>query len=184
MKFSKDDIQKIALSTLLLAGVLYGYFTFLLAPLGRKSVEAEKEMTELMPKILAAKKQLNETSALETQAPAAQSALEKISDDIPDGSPIAWFPPMLTDFFKRQGVSQSNIRLTREAEAGADLPKFRRLNWVVELAGVQYAQFGTVLAALENEMPLIQIEQLQITPSTSDIERQNVTMTLSNLVKK
>ncbi len=184
MKLSKDNIQKIALSTLMLLFILYGYFSFLLDPLAQKGAIARKEMADLRPKLLAAKKQLNETNALEEQAPASQATLETIFNDIPNGSPIAWFPPMMTDFFKNQGINSRSIRLTREADAGATLPKFRRLSWVIELSEVQYSQFGQALAALENKMPLIQIEQIQMMPSTSNVETQNVNMTLSNLVKK
>lgn len=184
MKLNKDQIQKIALSTLLFAVVLYGYFTFLLAPLSRKAAQAEKEMMDLRPQILAAKKQLNESQALESRAPAAEDTLASITSTIPEGSPIAWFPPQLTDFFKRQGIKDINVRLTRDADAGDKLPEFRSLSWAVDLGEVQFVQFGIALAALENEMPLVQVTQIQMFPSESNVETQKVAMTLNNLVKK
>lgn len=184
MKLNKDQIQKVSLSSLLFAFVLYGYFSFLLAPLSRKAELAEKEMADMRPKILDAKKQLNATMALEQRAPAEEDILASITSNIPAGSPIAWFPPMMSDFFKRQGVKEVSVRLTRDADAGADLPGFRSLSWVVDVSAVQYAQFGVALAALENEMPLVQITKLDMAPSDIDVETQNVTLILNNLVKK
>jgi len=55
---------------------------------------------------------------------------------------------------------------------------------VVDVTAVQYAQFGVALAALENEMPLVQITKLDMAPSDIDVETQNVTLILNNLVKK
>ena len=184
MKLGKDEIQKIFLSALLFAGLLYGYFAFLLKPLQAKESSARAVIQELEPKIRAAKGQLKQTAGLDAQAPEASEKYGRIVALIPDGSPIAWFPPRIVEFFRRQGIERCTVRLARESEAPSQLPDFRRLSWIVDLREVQFVSLGIAIAGLENEEPLLQVDQVQIEPSQQDIEKQHAILTVSNLVKK
>lgn len=184
MKLGKDEIQKIVLSSLLFSGLLYGYFAFLLNPMARKQKAAAQQIEELQPLIRAAKGQLKQTAALEQEAPAAMDTLAKIESLIPDGAPVAWFPPRITDFFKRQGIEKTAVRLVREGAPPADIPGFRQLTWIVELRDVEFVPLGIALAGLENQEPLLRIDQLRIEASRTNFEEQVVTLSVSNLVKK
>ncbi len=155
MKIGKDDIQKIGLGLLLLLGLIYGYFAFLLTPLKQRQSAADKSIAALAPEIAAARAQIRATQTLEQKAPAAQAVVAQVNAMIPEGSPVAWFPPRLAEFFKSHGVARVATRLNNEA-AEKQLPGFRRLSWGVDLPKVEFARFAEALADLENEEPLLE----------------------------
>ena len=47
MKFNKDQIQKMVLSTILMVGLVYCYFTFLIDPLGKRDRDNAAAIEEL-----------------------------------------------------------------------------------------------------------------------------------------
>ena len=92
--------------------------------------------TAIEPKIAGAKAQMKKTQSLEASAPAAAETLDRIKALIPEGAPVAWFPPRIQDFFKRQGIEKSSVRLNNEF-ADKELPGFRKLFWSIELPKVE-----------------------------------------------
>jgi hypothetical protein len=181
MKFDREEIQKIFLGGLLLIGVVYSYFDLLLFPLQKRQQAARKSIEALAPEMQSADTQIKRTEALQTSAPEKTAVVEQIKAMIPEGSPVAWFPPKVTDFFKRQGIEKVTIKHQGEAPE-KDLPGYRRLSWGLDLQKVGFAQFGTALCALENEEPLIEITSLQIDTNRDDVENQRATLTVQNIV--
>lgn len=93
MKLEQEQIKKLALSVLLLIALLYGYFTYLLGPVQKANTGAANGIAAIIPQISGAQDQIKKTAALEKQAPEAIAQLNNLKDAIPDGEPIAWFPP-------------------------------------------------------------------------------------------
>lgn len=182
MKLTKDQIQKIALGAMMLCGVIYGYFEFLLAPLSAARNNALSETAALAPKIDAARAQLAKTKAVESKEPATQILLDSVKAMIPEGSPIAWVPTKLSDLFKREGVERVSARMVSEIPE-KELPGFSKLSWAVEIPRVEFITLASALSALENAEPLMEIHVLEIEAGREDVQFQRALFTLHNLVR-
>lgn len=182
MKLGKDEIQKIALSAMLLIGLLYCYFALLLGPLATNQAKAKREIAAMEPQIAEAKTQLNKTAQIERQAPESRALLASLKGRFPEGAPVAWFPPRMADFFKRQGIERSQTRFNAES-AEKDLPGFRRLTWSVELPRVEFVSLGVALAALENEEPLLQVTSVDVEASKDEPQYQHATLSMAMITQ-
>ena len=183
MKLGKEEIQKLVLGSLLLIGLVYVYFNMLLGPLAARQVTVRKSIADLEPQIAAAQAQIKKTAGLEAAAPKSTQTLAQISAMIPEGSPVAWFPKRLGDFFKSRGVEKASTRMNNEAE-DKSLPGFRRISWSVDVPRVDFIPFAAAVAQLENEDPLVEIGTLVVDTSREDVDSQHILMTLNNLVKQ
>ncbi len=183
MKLGKDEIQKLVLGGLLFVGMVYGYFDLLLFPLKKRQDAATKSTVALGPEILNAEAQIKKAAELEKSVPEKTLVLRQVDAMIPEGSPVAWFPTKVGDFFKRQGIEKATTKINSEAPE-KDLPGFRRLAWGIDFPKVVYGEFGNAIAALENEEPLLEIRTMQIDASRDDAESQRSTITVNNLVKQ
>ena len=183
MKLGKDEIQKIVLATLLFFGVVYGYFNLLLGPLSKQQETLQKSVTALGPEITAAKAQIQRTRELEQTAPGRMTTTQQVTAMMTEGSPVAWFPPRLAEFFKKQGIEKSSTRLQGETVDKA-MAGFRKLSWGVDLPKVGFVPFATAVAALENEEPLLEINSLLLEAGRENVEMQHALLTVSNIVKQ
>jgi hypothetical protein len=183
MKLGKEEIQKIVLGGLMLIGIVYVYFNMLLGPLTTRQNLARKNIADLEPQIAAAQAQINRTTGLEATAPQADATVSQVNGMIPEGSPVAWFPVKMSDFFKRQGLDKTATRMNNEYE-DKSLVGFRRISWSVDLPRIDFVPFAAALAQLENEEPLVAIGGLQIDTTRDDAEAQHVLLTVHNLVKQ
>lgn len=183
MKLAKEEVQKLVLGGLLVAGVVYSYFNLLLFPLKKAQRAAEKSTVALGPEIQNAKAQIKKTHDLELTVPEKTIVARQVDAMIPEGSPVAWFPTKVGDFFKRQGIEKATTKINSEVPE-KDLAGFRRLSWGIDFPKVVYNQFGSAIAALENEEPLLEIRTMQIDASRDDAESQRSTITVQNLVKQ
>jgi len=109
--------------------------------------------------------------------------MRQLAAMIPDGSPVAWFPPRMGDFFKKQGIDKVATRLTGEA-LEKELEGFRKLSWGIDLPKVEFATYAQAIATLENDEPLLEINAMQIDASRDDVESQHVSLIINNLVKQ
>ena len=182
MKLGKEEIQKIVLGALLFFGILYSYFDLLLGPLKKGQAGTQKSIESLVPEIAAAKAQIARTETMEKNAPAALTTIRQVAAMIPEGSPVAWFPTRVADFFKRQGLDKTVTRMNNEIPEG-ELPGFRRIAWGVDLPKIEFVPFAVALAALENEEPLVEISSVQIDASREDVQTQRALITVNNIVK-
>lgn len=183
MKLGKDEIHKLFLGALLFFGVLYSYFDLLLGPLSKRQEATRQSIASLGPEIAKARAQIAKTQQLEQEAAAGMLITRQVDAMIPDGSPVAWFPTRMTEFFKKQGIDKALTRMNGELPE-KDLPGFRKLIWGVDLPKVEFVLFAQALAALENEEPLLEIASMQIDASREDVEAQHALLTVSNLVKQ
>jgi hypothetical protein len=183
MKLAKEEIQKLVLGGLMCVGVVYSYFDMLLFPLKKYQASTKKSSEALVPEMQKAQAQIKLTQDLEKTLAQRSIVLRQVDDMIPEGSPVAWFPTKVGDFFKRQGIEKATTKLNSEAPE-KEMPGFRRMAWGIDLPKIDYAQFGGAVAALENDDPLLEIRAMQIDASRDDAETQRTTLTVNNLVKQ
>jgi hypothetical protein len=183
MKLGKEEIQKIVLGVLLFFGLIYSYFDLLLGPLMKHAEITHKSAVALGPEIANDNAQVQKAKQMEKDSPGATLPMRQVEAMIPEGSPVAWFPTRMSDFFKKEGIDKVSTRMTGDA-LDKELPGFRRIAWGVDLPRVEFAQFGQAIAALENEEPLIEISAMQIDASRDDVEAQHSFLTVNNIVKK
>jgi hypothetical protein len=182
MKPRKEDIQKIVLGVLMAMGVVYGYFSILLGPLKKQQLYTRASLSALEPEIAKAKADLERAKQTEANAPKAASTMAQIDAMIPEGAPVAWFPTLVADFFKKQGVEKITTRMTTEV-AEKEIPGYRRINWGVDVPKVDCLRFASSLADLENQEPLLEVQGVTIETLKDDPEAQHVLLTLNNIVK-
>ena len=182
MKLGKDAIQKIALSSIMLLVALYAYFNMMLGPLAKGEAAARAALAKMEKQIADGKQQLQQAQTLETSSRPAAEKIKRLKDSIPDGAPVAWFPPQIAAFLKRQGIEKIAVRLNNEV-ADKDLPGFRRLFWTIDVPKVEFVPLGLAIAALENDQPLLEITNLQIEQSKDNVQFQHATLTVATIVK-
>jgi hypothetical protein len=183
MKLGKEEIQKIVLGILLFFGLIYGYFDLLLGPLLARQEAYEKSIKGLGPATAAANAQITRTKQMEKEAPGVAMVVYQVNAMIPPGSPVAWFPTRMADFFKHRGIDKVTTRLNSES-ADKRYGGYRKLTWGIDVPRVGFVQFAGAIAALENEEPLIEITSVQIDAGREDVEMQHALVTVNNLVKQ
>lgn len=182
-KLGKEEIQKIVLGLLLGVGVVFGYFQWLLFPLQARHKATEKSVAALDPAISKAKAQIARDANVQAEAPLAKATLAQIDRMIPEGAPVAWFPPRMAEFFKNHGIDRATTRLNGDA-AHPNLPGYRRISWAIDLPKVDFASFGSAIADLENGELLLWVENLTIESIREEPESQHVILTVMNIVKQ
>ncbi len=183
-KLSKDQIQKISLSALLMVVLIYCYFNFLLDPLNKAETKATARIAELDKKLEKARTLVKRGKAIQEETVAADETLAQINDRIPDGAPIAWFPPRMRAFFDRHNVKDSATRGgTLETPSDPNLTGFRNATWTIDVPQAGFDQFGIALAGLENENILLEVTHLQINTQPDNLEKQRVSMNVITLLK-
>jgi hypothetical protein len=183
MKMTKDQKQKIVLGGMIVVGVIYAYFEFLLGPLRAGRQAAIQNAAALDPKIAAAQAQIAKVAALKQKEPQARLLMQQVDSMIPSGSPIAWFPPRIVDFFKKYGIDKITARLNSEP-ADKELTGFKCLNWGIEAPNVQFMQFAAAVSALENGEPLIQVQAFEVETSREEIGKERASLTLNNIIRQ
>jgi hypothetical protein len=181
MKLEQDQMKKIGISLGVLIAFLYGYFTFLLNPLKDGEQKSIDGIASLGPQITDANKQIATTADLEKKAPAATAFLTNLKNSIPDGEPIAWFPPKMSAFFRSHGIEKCTTRLVSETDDV--MPGFRRIVWAIDVPKVEYIPLGVAISTLENDEPLINVLNVTVDASREDAQYQHATLTLTTLVK-
>lgn len=180
---SSEDIKKLSLSALAVAGGLYAYFAYLITPMGAKIAASHAAIDQLGPEIEGARKLIAETQVLEQKGPAATETFEEIKSLIPAGAPVAWFPPRIVEFLRRQGVEAVGVRLDNEMPL-PDLDGFRRLQWTIDLPKVEFIPLAIAISGLENEEPLLSVQTVRIDASASDLQHPSATLIVSTIITK
>jgi hypothetical protein len=183
MKLGKEEIQKLVLGILMLMGVVYSYFDMLLFPELKKHEAVAKEIASLSPEIAKAKEVIKRVDDLEKSAPERTQIVPQVEAMIPDGAPVAWFPPRIGELFKRQGIDKVAAKMNTESPE-KDLPGFRRITWTIDFPKVDFVGYARAMSVLENDEPLIAVTSLAIESTVDDVESQHALITVNNLVKQ
>src|ERR1700760_3057108 len=115
VKLSKDQIQKLLLSSMGFVGLLYVYFSFFLGPLNTSRDTTLTQINDLQDKVANSKNEINKTAKLEKQATAATTRFAALKALSPEGAPIAWFPPRMKTFFAGQEIDKVTARMESSA---------------------------------------------------------------------
>ena len=184
-KFSKDQIQKMALSLIGFFILLYVYFSFFLGPLNRSRDSMLATITDLQGKMGNSKTELLKVQNLEHQATAATNRFAALTALSPEGAPIAWFPPRIKTFFANQNIDKANARLdTTEAFTQPELSGWINDGWTIDIPETDFATLGTAIAKLENTEPLVSVKKLSIRASAAEPQYQQVTMAVATTLVK
>ncbi|HST31446.1 MAG TPA: hypothetical protein VLK27_11485 [Chthoniobacterales bacterium] len=184
-KFSKDQVKKMALSTMGFVFLLYVYFTFFLGPLQRSRDTALTQIDEFQKKIDGSKGELAKAANLERQAKDATSRFAALKALSPDGAPIAWFPPRVKTFFANQQIDKASARLESNiAFKQPELSHWAKYNWLIELPQADFAALGKSLADLENNEPLLSITKLTIHVLPNESQFQQIGIVATNVIEK
>ena len=182
-ELSKEEIQKLILGALLFFGLVYSFFDLLLNPCKARQLHTATSVNALEPEIAKAKELYRRSTEVESEAPKARAAIAQIDTLIPEGAPVAWFPVLIADFFKKAGFDKTVTRLNTEI-ADKDLPGYRRVSWGVDLPRVDCLGFANALAQLENQELLVEVQALTIETIREDPEAQHAFITVQNIVKQ
>ncbi len=184
-KFSKDQIQKMALSVIGFFILLYVYFNFFLGPLNRSRDSMIATISDLQGKMGSSKTELLKVQNLERQATAATKRFAALTALNPEGAPIAWFPPHIKTFFANQNIDKANARLdTTEAFSQPELSGWINDGWTIDIPETDFATLGAAIAKLENTEPLVSVKKLSIRASAAEPEFQQITMAVATTLVK
>jgi hypothetical protein len=185
LNLSKDQIQKLAISTIGFVVLLYVYFSFFLGPLNRSRDSMLASMNDLQNKVGGSKNEMSKTANLETQASAATTRYTALTNSNPEGAPIAWFPPRMKIFFANQQIDKITARLESSAlYKEADLSGWMRYNWMLDLPQTDFSTLGKAVAELENTEPLLSINHLNIHALADDPQFQQVSLNVATAILK
>jgi hypothetical protein len=185
VNLNKDQIQKLALSTIGFIVLVYVYFSFFLGPLNNSRETAETQIADLQGKVASSKNELSKTANLEKQADASTKRFAALKALSPEGAPIAWFPPRMKAFFANQEIDRATAKFeTSVAFKETDLASWMRYNWAIELPQADFSTLGKAVAALENAEPLLAITHISIKALPEDPQFQQVTLTASTAMVK
>lgn len=182
---NKDQIQKLLLSSIGLVALIYCYFTFFLGPLNRGRASSEKSIVELQEKLATSKTDMAKATRLESEAAAATQRFAALKGLIPEGAPIAWFPPRIKLLFANNQIERATVRLESTVPfKEPEMADWNRFNWAVDLPQTDFVTLGQALAALENTEPLVAISRISISALGDTPQFQVVTLGLTSALLK
>ena len=183
-KFTKDQLQKIILSSLMMVGLIYCYFTFLIAGLNKADHDNAEAIENLDKNIAKAKSAVKRSDSVEQDARSAEETLAQVNDMIPEGAPVAWFPPRMNSFFSRHNVKGVAVHSSGiDSLSDPVMRDYRNALWSLEIPQVGSTALGIAIAGLENEEKLLEITRLQVSSQADAPEKQRVSMNLLTLLK-
>jgi hypothetical protein len=184
-KLSKDQIQKLAISTIGFVILLYVYFSFFLGPLNASRNAMTASINELQAKLGSSKNEMAKATNLENQARDATTRYAALTNASPEGAPIAWFPPRMKTFFSNQQIDKTTARLENNVPyKEADLSGWMRYNWMLDLPSTDFSALGVAVAELENTEPLLSIHHLNIHALADDPQFQQVSLNVATAILK
>lgn len=184
-KLTKDQIQKMVLSSLGFIALVYVYFSFFLGPLNRSREGMERTIADLQAKVGASKNEMMKASNLEQQATDATSRFAIFKTLSPEGAPIAWFPPRMKVFFANQQIERANARLESNGPyLEPELAEWTRYSWLIDLPQTDFATAGRAIAELENAEPLLSLVKLSLKAGADDPQFQQVSLTANTTIMK
>jgi hypothetical protein len=185
LNLSKDQLQKLAISTIGFVILLYVYFSFFLGPLNASRGSMTASIKELQTKLGNSKNEMTKATNLENQAREATTRYAALTNLSPEGAPIAWFPPRMKTFFANQQIDKTTARLDSSASyKEADLSGWMRYNWMLDLPQTDFSSLGVAVAELENSEPLLSIHHVNMHALADNPQFQQVTLNVATAILK
>ncbi|MGZ5001898.1 MAG: hypothetical protein ACXWBM_01770 [Chthoniobacterales bacterium] len=184
-KLTKDQIQKLLLSSLGFVALLYVYFSFFLGPLNKSRTSMQKTIEDLQAKLGNSKSEISKADTLEKEAGVATSRFAALKNLSPEGAPIAWFPPRMKLFFANHQIDKATARLdTSTAYKEPELSEWTRYSWMIELPQTDFITAAQAIADLENAEPLLALSKVSLKAGTDDPQFQQVTLVANTAIMK
>jgi len=184
MALQSSEIKKIAIGVVFVLLGVYVYFSNFRKPLEEKQKRLEKELVGLREQAKAARDQIARTKALTAGATAAEEVFAQFEQFMKEGAPVAWFPPQVEAFFDRHAIKGVETRIGNEERLPEpDLAHLTQQRWSVRIPQVGYLGFGVALAALENELPILEVQSLRLALPQAGPEFQTVEMAVSTTLE-
>lgn len=185
LNLTKDQIQKLALSSIGFVVLLYVYFSFFLGPLNKSRDSMLLSINDLQAKVGSSKSEMTKATNLEKQASAATTRFAALKALNPEGAPIAWFPPRMKSFFAREQIDRATTRLDNSVSfKETELAAWTQYNWMFDLPQADYAILGKAIADLENSEPLLSIRHINIHSVPDDPQFQQVSLSATTAMLK
>ena len=185
VKLSKDQIQKLVLSTLGFVALIYVYFSYFLGPLNKSRASMESSINDLQAKLGTSKSEMTKASNLQKEAATATTRFAALKNLSPEGAPIAWFPPRMKLFFANHQIDKATARLDGNAAyKEAELSEWMRYTWMIELPQTDFITAAQTIADLENTEPLLAISRITLKAGTDDPQFQQVTIAANTAIMK
>ena len=182
---SKDQIQKLVLSSMGFIILLYVYFTFFLGPLNRSRDTMKDRIGDLQNKLNSSKDEMGKTAHLEQQAKAATTRFAALKGLYPEGAPIAWFPPRTKVFFANQQIDKAVAKLEGNTTfKQSELSEWVKYNWTIDLPQADFDLLGKALSDLQNSEPLLSIAKIKIQASPDQPQAQQVALNVATIIPK
>ena len=185
LNLSKDQIQKLAVSTIGFVVLLYVYFSFFLGPLNKSQDSMLASIKDIQNKVGSSEHTMTNATNLEKQASTATTRYAALTNSSPEGAPIAWFPPRMKIFFANQQIDKTTARLeSNNPYKEAELSGWMRYNWMLDLPQTDFSALGKAVAELENTEPLLSINKINIHALADDPQFQQVNLTVATAILK
>ncbi len=185
MKLTKDQLQKVILSAIGFAILVYVYFTFFLGPLNKSRASMLGSITDLQKKLGDSKNEMRKSATLEAQAKTATTRFAALKALSPEGAPIAWFPPRMKTFFATQDIDKATARLdSSSAFKQPELAEWMKYVWQIDLPQTDFGALGKAVASLENTEPLLSISRLSLKAAAEDPQHQQTLLSVSTVIVK
>lgn len=182
---TKDQIQKLALSTIGFVVLVYVYFNFFLGPLNTSRNSMLASINDLQKKVGSSESEMAKASNLERQASSATIHFAQLKALSPGGAPIAWFPPRIKGFFGNQQIDKAVARLGNSIDPKEpELSDWSKYSWLITLPEADYATLGKAIAGLENTEPLLSIDKINIRALPDQPQFQQVEIVATNVIQK
>ena len=185
IKIKKDQVQKLALSSIGFFILLYVYFNFFLGPLNKSRDAMLLKIDEQQRQLSDSKSEITKAANLEQQAAKAKERFAALKDLNPEGAPIAWFPPRIKAFFANQQIDKAFARLeSNTAFKQPELAGWLNYTWIIDLPQADFDPLGTAIAELENTEPLLSVTKIKIQTVPDQAEFQQITLTAATIIQK
>ncbi|MEP6808848.1 MAG: hypothetical protein ABI992_01270 [Chthoniobacterales bacterium] len=185
IKLSKDQIQKLALSSIGLIVLVYVYLNFFLGPLNKSRASMEATIADLQQKLGSSKGEMARADSLQREAGTATTRYAALQALAPEGAPIAWFPPRMKAFFANQQIDKAGARLGNStALKEPELEAWSNYSWLIDLPQADFSTLGNAIAQLENAEPLLSINKINIRILPDQPQFQQVELTAYTVMQK
>lgn len=155
-----------------------------MSPLSSKEEADAKASVELQTKVEEARKQIKIGKNNMETASASVATMKSIDNMIPKDAAIAWFPPLVGQFFAKRGIPKVELQLrSTDPVQGEGLEQFKYFSWDVKFPPASFVDVAAALSELENEMPLLSVRSFKVDGLANSATEQQVTCEFRTLLK-
>lgn len=184
MQLSKDQIQKIFICAMFVIGIYYVCFSMLIGPAKKTMAKMAKDSEKISKDISTAEGKIKAVSLAEATQKQSEQYIAKIEEFMPNELPRTYYPPEILKAFSDAGVTISQPLVSSVPVSFSKVGNaFTRYGWIFSINGITYHDFGRLQAKIENERPLWQFYEIEMTANANSEEKHNVKMVMGTLNK-